>query len=186
MQDIHKLRTLYKLKSIYRFCSVDNRKESTAEHTYSSLMLADYFLTKFNFNLNRLKIYELLMYHDIVEIITDDIPLHLHINHTNKKEEEDKARKILKKELPYPLNNKFSNLFLEFEEGKTKESQFAKAIDKLDAIIHELDYKNDWKEYNEDFLKNKKLPFMKKFPELEKVFHDLIKHLREENYFSKI
>lgn len=74
IDDINKFRLFNKLKSVYRFSSVDNRKESTAEHTWSAMILADFFLTKTEIKLDRLKIYELLMYHDVAEIYARDTP----------------------------------------------------------------------------------------------------------------
>ena len=44
MEEIHKLRKIYALKDVARDAQVGNRKESSAEHTWSTLMLADYFL----------------------------------------------------------------------------------------------------------------------------------------------
>ncbi len=185
MKAINKFRTFNKLKSTYRFNSVENRKESSAEHTWSCLILADFFITKFNLKLDKLKVYELLMYHDVVEIEAGDTPLHPNMKEQNKSEKEKKAMKILYKKLPTPLNKKFYNLFEEYEEQKTKESKFAKAIDALDAVIHELDYKEDWKDWSEEFLMNKKLKFLEEFPEVKKIFFEIINYLKENNYFNQ-
>jgi putative hydrolases of HD superfamily len=160
MEDIHKFRIFNKLKSVYRFNSVDDRKESSAEHSWSCLILADYFITKHKLSIDRLKIYELLMYHDVVEIETGDLPLHPDIARTDKKEKEKIAKKLLHDKLPEPLNDKFIELFTEFEEQNTKESRFAKAIDALEAEIHELDYKEDWKGWTEEFLRESKLKYI--------------------------
>ena len=185
MEDIHKFRIFNKLKTIYRFNSVKDRKESTAEHSWSCLILADFFLSKTNSNLDRLKIYELLMYHDVVEIEAGDTPLHPEIKRLDKSEKEKKAMELLHKELPTPLNDKFLKLFTEFEEQKTLESKFAKAIDALDAQIHELDYKQDWKGWTEEFLVTKKLKFFEEFPELKKVFFEILDYLKENDYFDQ-
>lgn len=185
MEDIHKFRIFNKLKTVYRFNSVGNKKESSAEHSWSCLILADFFLSKFDFNLNRLKVYELLMYHDVVGIETGDTPLNPKIKRQDNSEKEKKAAKLLHKELPIPLNDKFLKLFTEFEEQKTLESKFAKAIDALDAEIHEIDYKQDWKGWTEEFLISKKLKFFEEFPELKKVFFEIIDYLKENNYFDQ-
>lgn len=72
MDELQRIRKLYKLKSVYRDSSVGNRKESSAEHSWSCLMLADYFIEKMNLKIDRIKVYELLMYHDLVEIEAGD------------------------------------------------------------------------------------------------------------------
>jgi putative hydrolase of HD superfamily len=185
MDEINKFRIFNKLKSIYRFNSVDSRKESSAEHSWSCLILADFFLSNIkNYNLNRLKIYELLMYHDVVEIESGDTPLHPDISQDNKKEIENKSAIKLKEKLPSQLKDKFMQLFLEFEEQKTLESKFARAIDALDAKIHELDYKDDWKGWTKEFLIEKKAKYFEDFPELKKVFYDLLNYMCENNYFD--
>lgn len=82
METINKLRKFYHLKNVDRDAVVGKRKESSAEHSWSTLILADYFLNIMNDkSLNRLKVYELLLYHDIVEIESGDIPIH----HTEKR-----------------------------------------------------------------------------------------------------
>lgn len=124
------------------------------------------------------------MYHDVAEIYAGDTPLHPEIKTMNKKEKEENAAKKLKQDLPEPLNNKFYNLFTEFTEQKTKEAKFAKAIDALDAEIHELDYKEDWKGWTKEFLIKKKSHLFEEFPELKKVFYDLLVYMEENDYFK--
>ena len=100
MHDIHKFRTIYKLKSVYRLNSVDSRHESTAEHTWSALMLADYIFSKYiddTKSIDKFKVLELIMYHDLVEIHAGDTPLHPEIHHTHaeqKKREGEAATKL--------------------------------------------------------------------------------------------
>jgi putative hydrolase of HD superfamily len=180
MDEINKFRILNKLKSVYRFNSVDNRKESSAEHSWSALMLADMYMTK---ELDRLKVYELLMYHDVVEIEAGDTPFHPEMSRDGKKEKEEKAIKILKKQLPRKLSGKFIKLVKEFEDRKTIEARYAKAIDTLDAAIHELDYRKDWKGWTKEFLVKNKSKYFDDFPELKKAFDTIIQHLVDEKYF---
>lgn len=61
MKEINKLKKFYELKNVERACSVTGRKESSAEHSWSCLILADYFLSVMkNHQLDRLKVYEIL------------------------------------------------------------------------------------------------------------------------------
>jgi len=131
-------------------------------------------------NLNRLRVHELLMYHDLVEIETGDVPL----LSEEVKEDEIKAAKKLKSLFPKKLADKFWDCFVEFEERKTKEAKFAKAIDSLDPVIHELDYKEDWKDFNADFLIKKKAQYFEEFPELKKIFLTLIEYMKVEGYID--
>ena len=187
--ELHQLRKFYELKNVERTARVGNRRESPAEHTWSALILADYFLSKMERErenkLDRLKVYELLMYHDVVEIEAGDVNLLDEHTRKDKKENEMKAAHVLHKKLPSELGTKFLILFQEYEDGKTKEARFVKAIDALDAEIHELDYKEDWKGWTEEFLRKKKGPLMEEFPEMKKLFEESLKFCKKEGYFEQ-
>lgn len=207
MNQIHKLRKLYRLKNIERANTVLSRKESSAEHTWSCLLLADYFLSqvknsqiqkdKNNRNngedddksnnkdkkLDRLKIYELLLYHDLIEIEAGDIPIHHVEERKHKQEKEQKAFVIMKEQFPEALKDKFSRLFQEFEAQKTPEAKFARAVDRIDALIHELDYKKDWKGWNEAKVRQFYLEEIKDVPIIKASFEQIISYAREQGYF---
>ncbi len=197
---LQKLRKFYELKRIERANTVAGgkvrRKESPAEHSWSCLILADYFLSRMSDKmsgkaseqkpkLDRLKVYELLMYHDVVEIEAGDINLLNEQERKHKSEREKKAAHVLHQHLPAELGKKFLALFHEYEEGKSKEARFAKAIDALDAEIHELDYKEDWKGWTEEFLRKKKGPLFEEFPELKEAFEEIMSFVKKGGYFGR-
>ncbi|MFH1065480.1 MAG: HD domain-containing protein [Nanoarchaeota archaeon] len=185
MEEINKLRKLYKLKNVERMNSVGKRKESSAEHSWSCLILADYFLSKGNINVDRLKVYEMLIWHDIIEIEAGDSPLHPGCNHEGKAGKEMQAMKKIEKDMPVPLGKKAALLFKEFEECETMEARFAKAVDQLDAEIHEMDYKDDWKGWTKEFLIEKKGKYFEPFPELKESFEKILEDMEREGYFSQ-
>ena len=183
MREINKLRKLYKLKETYRRGRVGSRQESSAEHTWSCLMLADYFLSK-EAQLNRLKVYELLLYHDVVEIEAGDTSI-IAQDRSKKTEKEQKAITALKAQLPTATWAKLDALFREFEWAKTKEAKFAKAIDALEAVIHFLDYKEDWKGWNEQRVRGLYEERFRKFPEMRKAFEEIMGFCRKNHYFEQ-
>ena len=183
--EIDKFRTYYRLKQVYRYCKVEERKESSAEHTWSCLMLADFFMSIMNTKLDKIKVYEMLMYHDIVEIEAGDAVLHPDNNNHAQQENEFEAMRVLKQKIPEVQAEKFEALFKEFEERKTPEARFAKAIDKLDAHLHELDYKEDWKGWTEEFLRKNKQKYYEEFPEIMEAFEYATKYSRERGYFDQ-
>jgi putative hydrolase of HD superfamily len=191
MSELDKFRIIYKLDSIYRFASVDDRHESTAEHTWSTLILADYILNssdKQALKIDRLKVYELLMYHDLVEIYSGDTPLdpkNKSDKVTNQIKRENIAFKRLVKELPEALTNKYKLLRDEYENMKTVESRFAKAIDKLDACLHEMDYKKDWIGWSEKFLRDKTSEYFTEFPLIMEIFEEFLKYANENGFFNQ-
>jgi putative hydrolase of HD superfamily len=190
MQEIKKLKTLFLLKEVDRsFCTVKNREESTAEHTYSTLMLAQYFLPKVNKTLkkklNELNIMKMLLYHDIVEIEAGDTYLYNEKLQIGKENKERKALLKMKSKLPIEIYKDFDVLWNAFELGKTKEARFCKAIDKLDPMIHNLDNKQEWlkAKISEKLVRDKKQKYFEEFPILLKAFNDIIKYVKENKYF---
>lgn len=166
-----------------------DRHESSAEHSWGALMLADFFMSSMEkdeatIKLNRLKVYELLMYHDVVEIETGDVPIIPDSPRGNKIAIENDAAKVLSKKLPVILSEKYVALFAEFQEQKTVEARFAKAIEALEADIHELDYKNDWKGWTEEFLRQEKEHLCDEFPVLKEAFEELVIYLKKNKYFG--
>lgn len=185
MSNLNQLRYFYKLKSVYRSTSVGERKENSAEHTWSCLVLADYFLTKMKHKLDEKKIFDMLLYHDIVEIETGDLCITKEKERIGKVEREQKALEIISKKVPSEMGRKIVSLFQEFEEAKTMEAKFCKAIDALDAEIHEMDYKSDWKGWTEEFLRKKKQHLYDEFPELKELFEETTEFARENGYFEQ-
>lgn len=60
------LKELEKLKYVERGSNVRGRKESTAEHSWSCIMNADTLIDYVDEPLDRLKVIEYLIYHDVV------------------------------------------------------------------------------------------------------------------------
>ena len=148
-------------------------------------MLADYYSSLVRQKLDMLKVYQLLMYHDIVEIYAGDTPVDPTNDIEDQQERELIAAEKLRGELPYTLQNKFWELFTEFEAEQTIEAQFARAIDTLDAMIQALDYPEDWVGWSREFLASRKEKHFTVFPELHKEFHHLVDYLVAEGYFGE-
>lgn len=152
-----KILEMYKLKHIARNCSnfyQDSkedinykRKETVAEHVCSSLKLGDYFLLNEEefIELDKLKVLELLMYHDDIEILTQDICISQREKREMKSIEEELLIPELAKRYPNIQKDKLLALDEEYRRNSTEESKFAHAVDKMDALIHELQYPADWK-----------------------------------------
>jgi putative hydrolases of HD superfamily len=193
MDGLDHLRTFYRLKNVNRMTSVQGRKESVAEHTWSSLVLADFFLEKLEDGMiiangervaiDKLKVFEILLYHDVVEIEAGDTPLHPHSKAIRP--DEKLALRRLKEDLPKHMREKVLSLFHEFEDTTSVEGRFARAIDALDAIIQELDYPDDWKGWSEEFLRKNKERRVREFPDCADFFEQLLAFQRDRGYFAK-
>ncbi|MFA6419338.1 MAG: HD domain-containing protein [archaeon] len=183
---LEKLHTPYKLKEIKRSGKVEERNETTAEHTFSAITIAEYFLKKHP-KLSEIKVIKLLLYHDYVEIHAGDIDI-LKIEERTKKEElEEKALKQLEKELPKEIVTEFKKIWKEYLENRTLEAKFAHAIDALDPILQSIHQPTEWKEhgYTEEKLRKYKEAYFLEFPILLKFFNELIKELNEKNIIPK-
>ncbi len=187
MKEIFKIQRLYELKKVERNGEVNERQETSAEHTYSCLILAKYFLDKIKQPIDHLKVMNMLLFHDVIEIESGDT-FNLEHNEENSKEQELKEKEslqILKDKLPANISKDFEELFHEFEEMKTIESRFCKAIDKLDPVLHNLYGKEIWqrKGFNEEILRKNKEKYFKEFPEIMEVFEQILDYARENKYW---
>jgi len=186
IEEARKLQTLYKLKQEIRYGHervTETHTESVAEHIYALHCLADYFLPLEDTNnvLDRLKVHQMIQYHDIGEIETGDIVAY-------KKTKEDyieevfAAKRVIAK-LPESIQKKTLNLLDEFDEQKTIESKFARGIDKFESLIHCFNDTGKQTLLTNKFTREKRVsyvdnslrdfPLMNRFEEvLDKLFKD--------------
>jgi len=187
---------MYKLKHIAKNCSnfyYDSkedinykRKETVAEHIYSSQKLADFFILneKEFLKLDKLKILELLMYHDDIEILTQDTCISQEEKRKIKSIEETLLIPILSNKYPNIQKDKLLILDKEYRENITMESKFANAIDKMDALVHELQYPADWKFkwFTEENVIKWFQPSFEYSQTFMKYFQLILEFLRENDY----
>ena len=115
------------------------RPEDVAEHSYwvalLSLAIADEYLE--DEPVNRLKILTMALFHDIVEIVTTDVPTPIKRStpKTNAFYEivEKQASKELEKSLGY---HNLTDIIEEVNHGESVEAQIVRAADRISAIIY--------------------------------------------------
>lgn len=128
---------LDKEKEIYRqtYISSASRKENDAEHAWHmavmALILGDYS----NQNIDLLKTISMILMHDVVEIDAGDTYAYDEEAKKTQRERELRAADRLYGLLPKEQAEKFKNLWLEFEEQKTPEAKFARAMDNIQPIM---------------------------------------------------
>jgi len=131
-----------KLKSIYRRARIKsdkNRRENSAEHSWHvSLMgftLVDYCSEK----IDVLKVLKMLIIHDIVEIYAGDTFAFDEENIIKEqgKKEYEAAEKIFSL-LPNKQYTEMKDLWIEFEENKTNEAKFSKAIERSIPVLQNM------------------------------------------------
>lgn len=149
--EICKLKNIIRRGWVHRQFNVD-RIESDAEHVYSMLMLSYFIIEKEHIrDLNMLKIFKMIMFHDLGEIEIGDVTPFDNYDIVKKHEEERVAIEKISKD--YEIVEILS-LWDEYNQRKSKEAKFVKMIDHLDFICQANNYKGNNKQqfeilYNE-------------------------------------
>lgn len=116
------------------------RRESVAEHVYSTCILAIALESEFNLKLNLEKVIMMLVLHELGEVIIGDITPFDNISREEKIKKEFEAIKTILGGLQ--KGEEYYNLLLEFDEKKTKEAIFAYFCDKMDADLQSKIYQD--------------------------------------------
>ena len=119
-----------KLKSVAREGWIRagiEQPESVAAHSWGMALLAMHLCPD---ELDRLRVIEMCLVHDLPEIIVGDLTPHDDLS--NKKEDEYNAMKSLAPQ--------WLDLFEEYEENASPESKFVKYLDKLDMALMAILY----------------------------------------------
>jgi putative hydrolase of HD superfamily len=186
MDFLEKLYVPYKLKDVDRSGLVRDRHESVAEHTYSSLVIARYFLKKHP-RLDRERVLKMILYHDFGEIITGDTFILDGEGRKTKLEREDLAVKKLGARLPKEIRDDLQAAWKEYMAGKTMEAKFCLAIDALDPIINVMHRPGEWKKYGftEKKLRETKQHYFEDFPVLMRFFNRMVGSLKKKKVIPK-
>ncbi|MBI3561689.1 MAG: HD domain-containing protein [Gammaproteobacteria bacterium] len=139
-----------KLKSVYRKTRPVglNRHENAAEHSWhvclSALLLKDYANEVIAID----RVIKMLLIHDLGEIDAGDTIIYESEKPEIKKAEADGLARILQL-LPEGKATEYSELWDEFEAGKTAEAKYARAIDRIPPLLQNLySAGHSWKENN--------------------------------------
>ncbi|MEH6534100.1 MAG: HD domain-containing protein [Photobacterium frigidiphilum] len=139
-----------KLKSVIRNTRPVGleRYENSAEHSWhvciSALMLKDYANEPVDIN----RVIKMLLIHDLGEIDAGDTIIYASETAENKQNEEAGLKRIFDL-LPDGLGDEYLSLWHEFEAGETAESKYAKAIDRVPPLLHNLQGNgHSWKKHN--------------------------------------
>ena len=152
-----------KLKGVERMTSPVGlgRRENSAEHSWSVALLAMVLIDRIDPTLDRLKVIEMLLVHDLVEIDAGDNFCYGKHDRDAVKTTEEEASKRIFGLLPEKESKKLKALWTEFEEQATRESIFANALDRFGPTLQ--NYNNQggtWKEHSitkDQFLERNKV-----------------------------
>ncbi len=139
-----------KLKDVYRKTRPVglDRYENSAEHSWhvclSALMLKDYANDAIDID----SVIKMLLIHDLGEIDAGDTIIYASETQAIKDEEAAGIKRVLEI-LPEGKQEEYMALWHEFEAGETPDSKYAKAIDRVPPILHNLHGDgHSWKKHN--------------------------------------
>ena len=144
-----------KLKQVLRATTLidGSRRENSGEHSWHlalyAMTLADQAAPGVDIN----RVIRMLILHDLVEIDVGDVPIHS-ANGTAHGSSETQAAEARAADrifglLPSDLGQSFRALWDEFEAAQTPDAVFAKSLDRVQPVMHNLGSGGGtWTEYN--------------------------------------
>ena len=176
----------FSLKEVTRQGLAGTRYESVMEHVGSAIMLARFLMRKLNLDLDVAKVVDLLVMHDLHEVVSGDVPL---TSVKQTKEEKEKAEADAIQEIARRLSPQDAVTYLaimkEYKHSNSAEVKFFRAIDALDAGIQCLSNKEQWAGWTEGFYRSKRDSLFENVPELKPFYECLVSYLVENGYFSQ-
>ena len=126
-----------KLKNVIRTGWTDwnvqrDRIESIAEHIYGTQMLAIAMQSEYEYDIDIMKVIYMIAIHELGEILIGDLTSFEITRDEKRKIEHEAVHKILENLID---KEKIEEIFLEFDEHKTKEANFAYQCDKLECDL---------------------------------------------------
>lgn len=139
-----------KEKNIFRqtHLSGHGRNENDAEHAWHMAIMAWLLREYANEEVDIARVMLMCLIHDVVEIDAGDTYAYDEEGKKTQKAREEAAKERIYSLLPADQKEALSTLFEEFEDGRTAEARFARAMDNLQPLL--LNNSNgggDWREH---------------------------------------
>jgi putative hydrolases of HD superfamily len=132
LTEIEKLKTVYRQNGI-----IDGtRQENSAEHSWHVAMMAVLLNEYSDIKIDGLKVLQMLLIHDIVEIDAGDTFLYSKKGNAVKAGKEKASAERIFGLLPRRQKKYFIGLWKEFEKRKTPEALFASALDGFHPLLN--------------------------------------------------
>ena len=190
LNQIEFIREIDKLKYIFRKTKLINsdRPENDAEHSWHLAMMAIVLAGHANEPIDLEKVMKMVLIHDIVEIDSGDVFVYDTTKSHDNFDEELKAARRIFGILPKEQAEEFLNIWIEFEEMKTPESKFARALDRLEPLLQNASNNGGtWREFDVKYDKviEKKKAIKDGSEELWKFAENLIDESVEKDILKK-
>lgn len=113
------------------------RYENSAEHSWHVCLMALMFKEFAEDDINIDRVIKMLLIHDLGEIDTGDIIIYQSESLENKQKEEQGVKRLLSF-LSEEQAAEYLSLWQEFEAGESVDSKYARAIDRVPPLLHNL------------------------------------------------
>ncbi|MFA6184279.1 MAG: HD domain-containing protein [Parcubacteria group bacterium] len=178
---LHKIENL---KSTLRYNkTTSGRKESTAEHSWRLALITFIIADELKLDIDVNKAIKIALVHDLAEALTGDIDAILIAEGKFSKDEKEKqeigAIIKLQETLPEVIGKEISDLWHEYNNCKTSEAKFVKALDKIETLTQLAE--SGYKIYDKpEFIANYANKSVKLFPELSEMLKIVKRKLKAE------
>jgi len=137
-QQLNFLREIDAMKDIWRktYLISGERVENDAEHSWEMTMMSAVLVEYLPNDADLHRIIMMLLIHDLVEIHAGDTFAYNDAALADQEEREQQAAERIFGLLPTDQANEFRLLWDEFEARKTPDARFAKAMDRLQPLLH--------------------------------------------------
>lgn len=128
------------LKSVERagYLADGSRHETDSDHTWHMALFALLLAGDTGVDLDLARVLAMILVHDMVEIFAGDVVVYDVAAREAAREREREAAERLYSILPDDLRDRLWGLWEEFEERKTDEARFARALDRLQAFAQNV------------------------------------------------
>lgn len=127
----------------------NGRQENDAEHAWHMAIMAYLFREYANETIDITKVIMMCLLHDVVEIDAGDAYAYDEEALKLQKEKEERAKERIYSLLPEDQKRELIALFDEFEERKTPEAKFARAMDNFQPLLlNDANNGKDWIRHN--------------------------------------
>jgi len=178
---LHKIENL---KSTLRYNkTTSGRNESSAEHSWRLALITLIIADELRLSIDVNRAIKIALVHDLPEALTGDIDAIL-IAEGKYPEDEKEKQEIeaiinLQKTLPEVIGKQISDLWHEYNDCKTKEAKFVKALDKIETLTQLAE--SGYKIYDKpEFISNYANKSVKSFTELSGMLKIVKRKLKAE------
>ena len=176
-RELEYYKTLEGIKKVTRYQPFEKLHENVAGHCYMAVMLANDLMCRYDLNLDKSLVFEMLLVHDLSELgMTFDFPADVVAKSNDLKTKKQQLEVAKVKKLSEDFDRpQIQNLFSMFEEKTTREALFANLVDKLEAALYILTNECAGFKCNDDFEFILHYPdkFVAHFPELKDVADEI-------------